>query len=218
MTFADVESSLTGSPHSHTGKVTRDNSKHSGHTIAPPCSCIRYCFSFFCGSKSKTSSEVSSSNSASSSSSCFRCFCCPSGCCSRCCSQPPASSNEIDQGTTVDNDDFESPRDVAASVLYQCTFLTLQFVLIKPFLAAMPFFFWLSGVPYEEHQYYDVETNSVDWTSPKLYVLMIANLSVSLAFYGLLSFYHTTEKGDLDLIKRILSIEYVISCVFRVTS
>lgn len=35
----------------------------------------------------------------------------------------------------------------------------------------------------------------MDWTSPKLYVLMVANISVSLAFYGLLSFYHTTEKG-----------------------
>lgn len=73
--------------------------------------------------------------------------------------------------------------------------MTLQFVLLKPLLAAMPFFFWLAGVAYEEHQYYDLETKSVDWTSPKLYVLMVANISVSLAFYGLLSFYHTTEKG-----------------------
>jgi hypothetical protein len=62
----------------------------------------------------------------------------------------------------------------------------------------------LGGVAYEEHQYYDIETGAIDWTSPKLYVLMVANISVSLAFYGLLSFYHTTEKGEYFVMFSIL--------------
>ena len=95
--------------------------------------------------------------------------------------------------------------------------MTLQFVLLKPLLAGMPFFFWLAGVAYEDHQYYDVGTGSIDWTSPKLYVLMVANISVSLAFYGLLSFYHTTEKGRNMYAVRCCAVcaVPVLSCAVR---
>lgn len=36
--------------------------------------------------------------------------------------------------------------------------------------------------------------NSFNWRSPELYVITLENISVMIAFYGLLSFYYATEK------------------------
>ena len=37
------------------------------------------------------------------------------------------------------------------------------------------------------------ESNRLDWTAPKLYVYAVLNISVSLAFYGLMKFYYATS-------------------------
>jgi hypothetical protein len=60
-------------------------------------------------------------------------------------------------------------------------------------LAALPFIIEASGVPYKNHSMVTAD-NRIDWSSPKLYVLLILNVSVALAFYGLVSFYHATER------------------------
>jgi hypothetical protein len=183
-------------------------SKHS-HPISAPCSCLR------CApSKPPLPGETASSR---------WCFCCPGSSCVLCCCRraPPANEGDEVEGQSINttnpddyDDDINSPRNVAASVLYQCSCMTLQFVLLKPLLAVIPFFFYLGGVAYEEHQYYDIETGAIDWTSPKLYVLMVANISVSLAFYGLLSFYHTTEKGEYFVIFSISILKYHLDPIF----
>ena len=50
----------------------------------------------------------------------------------------------------------------------------------------------LSGVPYTDHALLTAN-NHLDWTAPKLYVYAILNISVSLAFYGLMKFYYATS-------------------------
>lgn len=68
----------------------------------------------------------------------------------------------------------------------------MQFVLIKPLLAALPFLIEACGTEYENHSIV-TDKHHIDWSSPKLYVLLILNVSVALAFWGLMSFYHATE-------------------------
>ena len=68
----------------------------------------------------------------------------------------------------------------------------MQFVLIKPLLATLPFLIEACGVPYDTHTVFNKD-HSIDWSAPKLYVLFILNVSVGLAFYGLMNFYHATE-------------------------
>lgn len=83
-------------------------------------------------------------------------------------------------------------RAIAASTLWQCQTMAIQFVLLKPLLAVAPFVIRLCGVKYDEHS--PIHDGNIDWTSPRLYVLIVANISVSFAFYGLLSFYHIAAK------------------------
>jgi hypothetical protein len=57
---------------------------------------------------------------------------------------------------------------------------------------------------------------AINWAAPNLYVLFTTNLSVGVAFYGLLSFYHGTEK-DLewcDPWPKFLCIKGVVFCTF----
>ncbi len=53
----------------------------------------------------------------------------------------------------------------------------------------------LSGYDLDEIPW--IVNDSVNWRSPKLYILFLQNLSVAVAFWGLLSFYHGAEK-DLE--------------------
>ena len=96
--------------------------------------------------------------------------------------------------------DYHIPIRIAITWLYQCKLMVMQFVLLKPLLTIMPVIFLLFGVDY---YHIDVLLEATDdltlfqrinFSSPQLYLLMIENISVTLAFYGLLSFYHGTEK------------------------
>lgn len=83
-------------------------------------------------------------------------------------------------------------RSLAATVLYQCQTMALQFVLLKPLLAALPILLETCGIGY-----YNVnvitDSHQVNWAAPKLYVILALNVSVAIAFYGLLNFYHATK-------------------------
>jgi hypothetical protein len=83
-----------------------------------------------------------------------------------------------------------SPKKIAATILDQCIFMAMQFVFLKVVLAFVPVV-WT----YKCDPSYDIENKrSIDWECPQTYVMIIANISVALAFYGLLCFYHLMEK------------------------
>ncbi len=82
----------------------------------------------------------------------------------------------------------ESPRGLASAVLYQCQICALQFVLLKPLLAVATF------VVNDLHYFPpDPAAGKFDYKAPGLYILVLQNISVSLAFFGLLKFYHAVQ-------------------------
>lgn len=96
--------------------------------------------------------------------------------------------------------DYHIPIRIAITWLYQCKLMVMQFVLLKPLLTFMPVVFLLFGVDYYNIPVLLDPSNDltlyqrINFGSPQLYVLIMENISVTLAFYGLLSFYHGTEK------------------------
>lgn len=82
---------------------------------------------------------------------------------------------------------------VAIAWLFQCKLMAMQFVIMKPFLGSIFMFLSLFGVVCVPL----AENGHVNWMSLRLFALFLQNVSVSLAFYGLLCFYHGTEK-DLE--------------------
>lgn len=100
--------------------------------------------------------------------------------------------------------EYDSSVRIAITWLYQCKLLVMQFVLLKPVYSILPFVLTSLGVDYYHipmsNAASDMEDSTqayfhqINWESPHLYMLILENLSVSLAFYGLLSFFHGTEK------------------------
>lgn len=93
----------------------------------------------------------------------------------------------------VDHRTLSNPNTLAASVLDQSQALAMQFVLLKPLLAIVPLILESSGIPYHTHNIVTA-THEIDWSSPKLYIYLLLNISVAFAFYGLVVFYQATEK------------------------
>jgi hypothetical protein len=83
---------------------------------------------------------------------------------------------------------------VAVAWLNQCRIMAIQFVFLKPFLSILPYFITLSGYDYEADKNAPYRHDNINWNSARLYVIILMNISVALAFYGLLKFYHGTEK------------------------
>lgn len=100
--------------------------------------------------------------------------------------------------------EYDSSVRIAITWLYQCKLLVMQFVLLKPVYSLMPFVLTSCGVDYYHIPMSNAASDmqdpgeayfhQINWESPHLYMLIFENLSVSLAFYGLLSFFHGTEK------------------------
>eukprot|EP01041_Mallomonas_annulata_P010316 gene10316-21529_t len=85
-------------------------------------------------------------------------------------------------------------RSIAANILYQCQAMAMQFVLFKPLLASLPILLELCGIKYYNVNVINTSNNNqINWLAPKLYVIFALNISVAIAFYGLLSFYHATK-------------------------
>jgi hypothetical protein len=87
-------------------------------------------------------------------------------------------------------------RSIAAAWLYQCQLMALQFVIMKPLLTLIPLLVAVGGA-YDMDKDSPWGDNSLNWESPKLYIIFFQNVSVMIAFYGLLSLYHGVEK-DLE--------------------
>lgn len=88
----------------------------------------------------------------------------------------------------ISKEDAHFPKKVAAKILDQCLFLAMQFVILKIILAFIPII-WSY-----ECSSYSLSEKTINWHCPGTYVMIIANVSVALAFYGLLCFYHLMEK------------------------
>jgi hypothetical protein len=110
----------------------------------------------------------------------------------------------------------------AKNWLNQCQLLAMQFVLMKPFLTIIPLALKLSGT-YDIDHISPIENYAPNWHSPKLYIIILQNISVTLAFYGLLSFYHGVEK-DLEwcepwpkflCVKAIVFVTFWQSCMIQ---
>lgn len=87
-------------------------------------------------------------------------------------------------------------RSIAAAWLYQCQLMALQFVIMKPLLTVIPLLVAVGGA-YDMDKDSPWGDNTLNWESPKLYIMFFQNVSVMIAFYGLLSLYHGVEK-DLE--------------------
>lgn len=87
---------------------------------------------------------------------------------------------------------YHKPSSVATAWLFQCQLMGMQFVLLKPILSFLPYLLEKFGVDYNNIPL--LIHNSPNFQSPKLYIMVVANVSVCIAFYGLLCFYHGTEK------------------------
>lgn len=115
---------------------------------------------------------------------------------------------------------YHKPFTVATQWLWQCKLLVMQFVFFKPLLSSLPFIITVCGIDYHnETILLNGTLNSVsdiNWNAPKLYVTILQNLSVALAFYGLLSFYHGTEKdlAWIDPWPKFLCIKGVVFMTF----
>jgi len=89
----------------------------------------------------------------------------------------------------------DNPISVAAAWLNQCQIMAMQFVVMKPLLTIIPIIS-LYGFGYD-FKSVPVLTDGplfLNFHSPRLYILIAQNVSVALAFYGLMCFYHGTEK------------------------
>ena len=80
---------------------------------------------------------------------------------------------------------------IATSWLYQCKLMTLQFVIAKPCLSLAPMLVYAMGFSTDEPLF---KGHFLNLSNPMLYINALEMATVTLAFYGLLSFYHGAEK------------------------
>ena len=76
-------------------------------------------------------------------------------------------------------------KKTAVSIVWQCNLMCMQFVLLKPLLAVLPFilenFLLIDyyNLPLLSDNYY------FNLYNPRLYIVIIQNISVAIAFYGI---------------------------------
>jgi hypothetical protein len=85
---------------------------------------------------------------------------------------------------------YEDDRALADAILTQCQAFTMQFVFWRPVTTIANFLL-------NKYQYYGLSDNPHDYRAPQFYVTLIQNLSIFIAFAGLLKFYHAVDK-DLE--------------------
>lgn len=99
-------------------------------------------------------------------------------------------------------------RRLADDVLLQCQIFAMQFVFLRPLLTAI--LFTLKKMDYHgpmfgpgspfDNDYVDGEAElevgggMVDYKSPQFYLVILENVSVFMAFSGLLKFYHAVQE------------------------
>ncbi len=87
-------------------------------------------------------------------------------------------------------DPYDNPRELADAILMQCQVFALQFVFFRPLTTTAMVFL-------NKFKYYGGADNPHDYRAPQFYIAIIQNLSVFIAFTGLLKFYHAVDK-DLE--------------------
>ncbi|KAL3912763.1 MAG: hypothetical protein SGILL_006757 [Bacillariaceae sp.] len=115
--------------------------------------------------------------------------------------------------------DYEDDRVLANAILTQCQAFTMQFVFWRPVTVGQhiletrnsPFYFvacshaavcfliskTIANFLLNKYEYYGLGDNAHDYRAPQFYVTLIQNLSIFIAFAGLLKFYHAVDK-DLE--------------------
>lgn len=85
----------------------------------------------------------------------------------------------------------ESDESMARAVLMECQVLGMQFVLLRPVIAVVNFVLEIMA---EGDDHYDEDKGRFAFLySPKFFLLVLQNVSVFLAFSGLLKFYHAVR-------------------------
>jgi len=84
-------------------------------------------------------------------------------------------------------DPYETPRQLANAVLMQCQRFAMQFVFLRPLTSIALF---VLG----KMQYYGLGDGPTDYRSPQFWLVGLQNLSVFVAFTGLLKFYHAVDE------------------------
>jgi hypothetical protein len=69
----------------------------------------------------------------------------------------------------------------------QCQRFAMQFVFLRPLCT-------IALVTLDKLQYYGHGTSATDYRSPQFYIVLVQNLSVFVAFTGLLQFYHAVDQ------------------------
>eukprot|EP01038_Epipyxis_sp_PR26KG_P008185 gene8185-11073_t len=87
---------------------------------------------------------------------------------------------------------YANSHEIARAWLFQCRLMVYQFTLLKYVLTAIPFIIIMCGIDYKSLPSPYSEGN-FHWNSIKLYIIIIQNISVALAFHGLLTLYHGIE-------------------------
>jgi len=85
---------------------------------------------------------------------------------------------------------YDSPREKSELVLTQCQAFAMQFVFLKPTIAMARFM----CKKLDWHGLASAESSSMDPRSPQFYFLIFDNVSVFMAFSGLLKFYHAVHE------------------------
>lgn len=89
-------------------------------------------------------------------------------------------------------DPYENDHHLADAILLQCQFFAMQFVFFRPVTT-------IAKVVLAKYQYFGPwgAESANDYRAPQFYVTLIQNLSIFIAFTGLLKFYHAVDK-DLE--------------------
>lgn len=82
---------------------------------------------------------------------------------------------------------YDSPRSMADAVLLQCQSFTMQFVFFRP-LTTIGIFLC------NKFDYYGWGDSASDYRSFQFWFVMVQNVSVFIAFSGLLKFYHAVDE------------------------
>jgi hypothetical protein len=82
---------------------------------------------------------------------------------------------------------FENNRALASAILLQCQLFAMQFVFFRPLTTT-------AMVVLDKMQYYGAGDGPTDYRAPQPYITIIQNLSIFIAFTGLLKFYHAVDK------------------------
>jgi hypothetical protein len=116
---------------------------------------------------------------------------------------PPPSAIDMTNNNNNIRDTENDPqqqqqqhRAMASAVLMECQILAMQFVLVRP-VTSIAYFVVDSLYPSQATGEYQTTTKSdayAYFSSPGFFLAMITNISVFLAFHGLLKFYHLVHE------------------------